>query len=691
MKKQLFRNWILWFAWLLMASVTHLFGNNAATLAVLLASVLTPPILALPLLFAKHAVKSTALMTQKTVCADETLRGFLRIRRGGFFPAHRLFCVLHCENRLTCEVTAQRESCGLHKNTEMSFCVTAAHHGQLKLTLSTCLSDLFGLFVRRIPKQSGCTVTVLPKSLSTDVFSQDDATAQPENETYSQTRPGFDFSETYAIREYVNGDPVRSIHWKLSQKTDRLMVREYGLPISRQSPDDKDMVADSTVTGLSLQVSDSTDKRIVHRIFRLLLSAALLVGIGGSILHMTGRMDLWWVLLPAVYILSVCAAFCRSKKTALWFHMALGAVLLLAGVFGFRQFADGGGTFLNRLFVASETRQAYLYDRFTASGSDSGLIFFLLLLCIIIAVLCAAGVRRKNPLFALPPFLLLAGTQIYLGVFPGAGWILLTFAAFALLLAFVQNGKLKPTVYMPFLILVTLITVVTLATYPGANKTLAFVSESIRDRFDEKITTSALETQNIQVNPTKIQPDNAEESTDGADAVKKPEGFVGAHLGTIQQIEALAVRLLILFIVMHLLVLLGWLGHRRLQMKKYRARFHSPDTAFAIKALFDYLIAELKIFGLITANKDYSEYGGQITQLLKAEHFPDYQNAVGLWQEAVFSDHSMTEQQRTEMQNILNDTFKKIDAQAGVGMRCRLMMFRLFGKIGGKHAKKAML
>ncbi len=43
---------------------------------------------------------------------------------------------------------------------------------------------------------------------------------------------GSDPGETLGIREYRPGDPIRQIHWKLSQKTDKLMLRETGLAVS---------------------------------------------------------------------------------------------------------------------------------------------------------------------------------------------------------------------------------------------------------------------------------------------------------------------------------------------------------------------------------------------------------------------------------------------------------------------------
>lgn len=46
-------------------------------------------------------------------------------------------------------------------------------------------------------------------------------------------KPGGGFSDYYEIREYREGDSVRNIHWKLSLKTDSLMVREPSEPVTK--------------------------------------------------------------------------------------------------------------------------------------------------------------------------------------------------------------------------------------------------------------------------------------------------------------------------------------------------------------------------------------------------------------------------------------------------------------------------
>ena len=57
-----------------------------------------------------------------------------------------------------------------------------------------------------------------------------DAVGSPKNDGLLQNRKGNDPSEIFDLREYVPGDDVRSIHWKLSGKLDNLVVKEASDP-----------------------------------------------------------------------------------------------------------------------------------------------------------------------------------------------------------------------------------------------------------------------------------------------------------------------------------------------------------------------------------------------------------------------------------------------------------------------------
>ncbi len=54
------------------------------------------------------------------------------------------------------------------------------------------------------------------------------------DDTEESIKIGNDFSEVQNIREYIPGDSLRDIHWKLSVKKDELMVKEHTTMSSRQ-------------------------------------------------------------------------------------------------------------------------------------------------------------------------------------------------------------------------------------------------------------------------------------------------------------------------------------------------------------------------------------------------------------------------------------------------------------------------
>lgn len=88
--------------------------------------------------------------------------------------------------------------------------------------------SLLGLFSRRIKTDSKASVLVLPppRKPSNSIELPRSLILRPKY--------GGGFSEDHEMRVYQPGDPVRSIHWKLSAKFDSLIIREPMIPL-RQS------------------------------------------------------------------------------------------------------------------------------------------------------------------------------------------------------------------------------------------------------------------------------------------------------------------------------------------------------------------------------------------------------------------------------------------------------------------------
>ena len=96
--------------------------------------------------------------------------------------------------------------------------------------ISVSLWDLLGLFHTPGPQFEAVRTVVYPQPVQLELTLSQTAVGTRDTEGLMQNRPGSDPSEVYDLREYVPGDDIRSIHWKLSCKTDTLILRQPSNP-----------------------------------------------------------------------------------------------------------------------------------------------------------------------------------------------------------------------------------------------------------------------------------------------------------------------------------------------------------------------------------------------------------------------------------------------------------------------------
>lgn len=91
--------------------------------------------------------------------------------------------------------------------------------------------DIFRIFRKKAYPAAAEKLFVLPAMKEEAVL--EPVRVPKESDSYSEYKQGFDMSETFEIREYQPGDHQKNLHWKLTAKTDRMMVRVGSLPIDR--------------------------------------------------------------------------------------------------------------------------------------------------------------------------------------------------------------------------------------------------------------------------------------------------------------------------------------------------------------------------------------------------------------------------------------------------------------------------
>lgn len=116
---------------------------------------------------------------------------------------------------------------------EMSFVYSykAQDCGNIKIRVTELrCQDMLGLFIFKRPANIQEETLIYPPKIRLNMELLQRPATKSFGEIYDQHKKGQDISEVSGLRDYVPGDSINSIHWKLSGKMDRLIVREFGMP-----------------------------------------------------------------------------------------------------------------------------------------------------------------------------------------------------------------------------------------------------------------------------------------------------------------------------------------------------------------------------------------------------------------------------------------------------------------------------
>ena len=147
------------------------------------------------------------------------------VRTPGDLPLARLSLRLRRKNLLTGQQeTARLALTGVAGRLPGTLAASTQHCGLLELQADRIkVCDYLGLFTLRLKPPAPARIVCRPiPAQGRPVEAPDGKGARPSAKNASRRGPG----EDYDLREYRPGDPLRSVHWKLSSKWDELIVRE---------------------------------------------------------------------------------------------------------------------------------------------------------------------------------------------------------------------------------------------------------------------------------------------------------------------------------------------------------------------------------------------------------------------------------------------------------------------------------
>lgn len=133
--------------------------------------------------------------------------------------------------------------------------IRSEHCGNIKVTIERIRCyDFLGIFRTSRKLKKWATVSVMPSihPMAGDLIKKTaDMEMEEESNHYLEHKPGNDPSEIFGVREYKEGDRPNQIHWKLSRKNQKLIMKEYSQPLR-----------DRAILYLSFKNSDKGEKKL---------------------------------------------------------------------------------------------------------------------------------------------------------------------------------------------------------------------------------------------------------------------------------------------------------------------------------------------------------------------------------------------------------------------------------------------
>ena len=227
------KNRILLLIWFILLALAAIF-TGAWVYAVLLLLSALAVVAFLQLGFFCGKKITMKLKLPKAAEQDGIWKGKLQIVNDSVLPVFLGKGSLHLENHFTGEKMELPFSFSLKGKGKkaIDFQGKSQWCGCIYATLHTWRSyDFFGLAgQKRKAGLSACTV-VMPCEQKEDFQFLTKEGFDMESFRYSGARPGDDPGETFDIREYQEGDSIRQIHWKLTGKLDKMMIRQRSFPV----------------------------------------------------------------------------------------------------------------------------------------------------------------------------------------------------------------------------------------------------------------------------------------------------------------------------------------------------------------------------------------------------------------------------------------------------------------------------
>jgi len=191
--------------------------------------ILIPVFSLLQLLALSNAINIESFLSEETITVDDNLGFSINIINPSLFSSLKMECFIDFQNIYYNEKGSQTFVIPVTAKSKNNnpFYIKVNSSGIISVSMQKCkLYDILGLFNIEFTQPQSISAFVMPKPYTlSDIQQYGIITGFTDNE--DETKTGNEYSDTSNIREYIPGDRIKDIHWKLSSKKNELLVREH--------------------------------------------------------------------------------------------------------------------------------------------------------------------------------------------------------------------------------------------------------------------------------------------------------------------------------------------------------------------------------------------------------------------------------------------------------------------------------
>ena len=262
-------SWIIYFAVAIVTGVFFVLYKDLLAFILFLSVLCVPLLLIIELLTAFLLTKIEIEVKESSLGIGKPLKILVKVKNHSPFSVTHIKMTTKCRNLFLntehdCKFVI---SASPFSTKTFTYELNSEHIGNVDFCAKKAVFyDLFSMF--SLKKRINVTkiVPIYPQNVPVSSSIRPNNWFMGESEKFSSAKAGDDPSEVFNIREYIDGDKLNKIHWKLTSKTDKYMVKEYSLPVS-----------DNIFIYLDFKVKDTLDEslKLVDSLVKSYMSISL--------------------------------------------------------------------------------------------------------------------------------------------------------------------------------------------------------------------------------------------------------------------------------------------------------------------------------------------------------------------------------------------------------------------------------